>query len=404
MIVVRDFTEATKERLSKEIDDINKKTWNPVTDAIGDTFLYAGKWIGILSLNDDMSNVESYQRKVLDMTDMTKKDLKKIFDDVYSLDKEYERYFCDVNDEVSTYDSKIKDLTGMIQPNFSICDAKTIKSMMSDYNDKLKNIGGKINKDFNKEIDKAARNAALEATKGVVGGILKTVVDVVTLPVSMVKNICTGNFIGIFEDGWSIIDDVFSVGSNLFGLTAIGIGYGIDALTGYKEGKNYAITQAEAYSGSKGLTDTLEAEEKVYGKNPVLSGMKRVSQKVDTTSAVLGLYSDAKGFFKDPSKMVDAKFGFKGSLSPLKEADMLSKYQKDYQKWNNLYEILGKDYHYIKMNNISKGYKYLECLWDLPEGDDKVIEVGVQKVFKGSNKWFKSFCDVYDLGETIINV
>ena len=56
--MVRDFTQATKERLSNEIDDINKKTWSPVTDFIGDIFLYGGKWLGILSLNDDMSNVE----------------------------------------------------------------------------------------------------------------------------------------------------------------------------------------------------------------------------------------------------------------------------------------------------------------------------------------------------------
>lgn len=71
--MVRDFTEATKQSLSGEIDDINKSSWSPVTDAIGDAVSYAGKWLGVISLKDDMSNVESYQRTVLDMTDMTKK-------------------------------------------------------------------------------------------------------------------------------------------------------------------------------------------------------------------------------------------------------------------------------------------------------------------------------------------
>lgn len=71
--MTRDFTDETKKRLMKEIDDINKKTWSPVTDFIGDAFLYGGKWIGILSLENNLLSVESYQRNILDMTDMTKK-------------------------------------------------------------------------------------------------------------------------------------------------------------------------------------------------------------------------------------------------------------------------------------------------------------------------------------------
>ncbi len=399
--MVRDFTEATKERLSKEIDDINKKTWNPVTDFIGDVFMYGGKWLGILSLNDDMSNVESYQRRVLDMTDMTKKELKKIFEDVYAVDKDYKGKFSTLNEREKIYNSKLQALYSMLQPNFSICDAKKIKSMVSDYNAQLKSVDGKINKDFEAELDWAAKQAALENTKGLFGGVLKTVIDVVTLPVSMVKNVATGNWGGIFTDTWSLIDDVFAVGSNLVGITTLGLGYGISALTGSNETKNLAISYGEAYGGATGLTDALEADEKINGENPVTSLFLKGSKFMDSASAAVGLFSDAKGFLDDPSSMIDGKFGFKDKLGTIKKADMLEKYQDDYRHWQTLYRHLGKDNHYTTLKNISNGYNYLKGFWDIPNGADTVVENGVKTIFESSNKWFKAWGDAYDFGEDV---
>ena len=55
--MVRDYTEETKERLLKQIDEVNNETWCWLTDGLGDFFTSAGKWLGILNLRDDMSNV-----------------------------------------------------------------------------------------------------------------------------------------------------------------------------------------------------------------------------------------------------------------------------------------------------------------------------------------------------------
>ncbi len=402
--MVRDFTEATKEKLSKEIDDINKKTWHPVTDAIGDAFMYAGKWLGILSLNDDMSNVESYQRNVLDMTDMTKKELSDIFDAVYGIDSDFKTYFANFNEHETTYNSKLQTLYSMIQPNFTICDAKTIKSMVGKYNDALKDVDGKINKDFEKELDWAAKEAALDSAKGLVGGVLKMVVDIAVLPVSMIKNVATGNFAGIFTDTWSLVDDVFAVGSNLVGLASLGIGYGISACTGNKQQKHLAVKYGEAYGGASGLTDTLEAEEEINGKSGVTTFMLNTSKTIDGVSAAVGLFGDAKGFVDDPSDMIDLKFGFKDKLGTLKKADMLEEYQDDYRKWQSLYRTFGKDNHYTTMKNISNGYKYLEPIWDIDEGLDAVIEGEGKKIFEGSQKWFKAIGDGYEFGEDVADL
>ena len=403
--MVRDFTEATKERLSKEIDDINYSTWSPVTDAIGDMFMYAGKWIGIISLKDDMSNVESYQRHVLDMTNTTKTDLQKIFDEVYGIDKEFESTFANLNERENTYNEKLQCLYSIIQPNFSICSAQKIKSLTAAFDERLKVVDGKINNDFEKELDWAAKQAALENTKGFFGGVLKTVVDAFTLPVSVVKNVVTGNFIGIFNDTWTLVDDVFAVGGNLAGLTSLGIGYAISAITGNNEQKHLAIKYGEAYGGVSGLTEVLEADEKVNGKSTVTSKFKWVSEKVDTLSAATGLWSDAKGFLDNPASMIDDKLGFKDKLSTLKKADMLDKYQDDYRSWQALYRHLGKDYHYTDLKNINNAYKYLSGYWYLPDrGMEAVAEHEIKTVFESGNKWFKALGDAYDLGGDVADI
>lgn len=399
--MVRDFTQATKDRLSNEIDDINKKTWSPVTDFIGDIFLYGGKWLGILSLNDDMSNVESYQRRVLDMTDMTKKELNDIFDKVYGIDKTFKGYFSDINERIKTYNEKMKYLYGVIQPNFSICSAATISAETSLFNAQLKATDGKINGNFENELDWAAKEAALEATKGIVGSALKAVVDVVTLPVSMIKNVATGNPLGIVSDTWSIIDDVFAVGSNLVGVTALGLGYGISALTGSNETKHMAIQYGEAYGGSSGLTDTLKAEQEMNGESGVTDFMLKASKTMDNASAAFGLFSSAKGFLEDPTSMLDLKFGFKDKLGTIKKADMLEKYQDNYRTWQSLYRKFGKSTNYTTLKNISNGYKYVSGIWDIKDGADKVFESTAKTAFESSNKWFKSWGDAYDFQEDL---
>ena len=230
-------------------------------------------------------------------------------------------------------------------------------------------------------------------------------VDVFTLPVSVVKNVVTGNFIGIFNDTWTLVDDVFAVGGNLAGLTSLGIGYAISAITGNNEQKHLVIKYGEAYGGVSGLTEVLEADEKVNGKSTVTSKFKWVSEKVDTLSAATGLWSDAKGFLDNPASMIDDKLGFKDKLSTLKKADMLDKYQDDYRSWQALYRHLGKDYHYTDLKNINNAYKYLSGYWYLPDrGMEAVAEHEIKTVFESGNKWFKALGDAYDLGGDVADI
>ncbi len=398
--MVRDFTEETKTKLSNEIDDINKSTWCKVTDTIGDAFLYAGKWIGFLSLDDDMSNVESYQRSVLDMSDTTKKKLEQIFEDVYAVDKEYKNAFGNINDRISTYNEKLKFLCSTINPNFSICDADTIRAGTAAFDNKLRVLDGEINKKFERDLDWCAKEAALTATKGFFGSLLHGIVDVLIMPGSMIKNVVTGNYIGIFTDTWGLIDDVFAVGSNAAGLGALGIGYLVSYFTGNSEQKHLAVEYGESYGGVSGLTEALEADEQINGAGGLISWMKSASERIDALSTGLGLFSDCKKFLDDPSKIADISFGFDSKLDTVHKVDMLDEYKDDYRQWQALYRRFGKKNHVVTLKNIETGYGYLESFWNLASGESPVEDL-LHEALSGSNKLFSFWEDMYDFGEDV---
>lgn len=399
--MVRDFTEATKQRLSSEIEDINKSTWSPVTDAIGDAISYAGKWLGILSIRDDMSNVESYQRKVLDMTDMTKKQLNQIFEDVYEVDKEYGRKFEEIVENEIAYNSRLKAILELIKPNFSICSAATIQKNIGAYDEQLRYTSDITNATFEEEVDWAARQAALEATKGTANSIVRTIIDVVCLPASMIKNVVTGNFIGIATDTWDIIDDVFAIGSNLVGLASLGLGYAIGGIFGNTKVIHESVKYSEAYGGASGLTDTLKAEEKLNGgEGGLITEMRKVSERIDVASDAYDLFSICKGFVESPETMIDFNFGFE-KYSPIKKEDMLKGYQDTYRKWQSLYRNYVRNYKVIELKNISNAKDFFDAVVDtISEESEELDEIGKAAMEK-SNRWFKAFGDSYDLGVDI---
>lgn len=324
--MVRDFTDATKERLLRQVDDINKKNWNWFTDALGDAVLYVGKWTKILSINDDMSNIQAYQRKVLDMNNTTQKELKKIFEDVYSIDLDYSKSFSKLDERQLLYNSKLKQLSNMIKSNFTLPNAESIKSQLSDINNKLINVDSKINKEYEAEMDYAAKEAAKEAAKSFFGGIVSTVVDVLTLPVKMVKNVATGNYGGIVSDVYSLIGDVFTIGGNGESLLYLGT----YALT--KD--DYYLIEGEKTSGSKGLTDIFKARG--------WDGLTAIGETLDDLNTGYSIVNDVKGFLNNPSSMIDDGFGFKDKLKIIEKSDMTEALQNSgWRHYQNLYKHLG---------------------------------------------------------------
>lgn len=297
--MIRDYTEETKERLLKQIDDVNDDTWCWLTDKIGDLVSSGKKWIGLLDLKDDMSNVESYQREILDKTDMTKKELRQIFEEVYSIDNQFKKKFSELNGKEKTYNEKISKLIGMINPNFQIASSKEIKEAMAPYNDKLKNIDKQIAESYTAEMDWAAKEAAKDAGKNFLKGLGKIA--------GGIGGILAGNPASAID----VLNGVFQVGSSL--QTAINLGgYAVcgnisdlngGSLSDKLSQKSSMLQDAVKSSDNEGLADVFEDN----GWDHLATAMN----VVDTAADIVSFASGFDGFItgKGPF-MFDKDMGF----------------------------------------------------------------------------------------------
>lgn len=347
--MIRDFTDETKTRLLKQINEVDNEKWNVLTDKIGDVFLHIGKWTQILSLDDDMSNVKSYQKKVLDMTNMTRKELKDIFKEVYSIDSKYKSNFKYLTERQKKYNQKITILTSLIKPNFDIASASSIKSAVMNINEELKSADSIIDKKYKAELDYAAKMATAEGAKHMVGGLVGVVTDVLLMPINMTKNLATHQYIGIGCDVWNLLNDFFKMGSGIAGIFSAATLLGNDADT-----KESLLSDPENYSKVKNQSDLFKY---VFGWE---AGSKLID-KVDRFADGYSLVTDVKDFIKNPNKLVDFKFGFTTGYSPLKKSEMAKSVQSS-GEWRKYQRIYREMYRYNKIKivkNLKNTYDYV---------------------------------------------
>lgn len=326
--MIRDYTDKTKKRLLKQIDEVNSETWCWLTDEIGDCLSTASKWLGILNLKDDMSNVESYQKEILDKTDMTKKELKKIFEKVYLVDNKFKNNFFEVNEKESTYNEKLEKLIGMINPNFQIASSKEILAAVTKYNDKLKNIDQKIAETYTAEMDWAAKETLKDAGNNFLKGLGKMA--------SGIGSIMSGNPTGAID----VINGFFRVGSSLE--TALNLGgyasYGGiadlrgESLSEKLSQKNSFLNESEKSADNEGLADALRDK-----------GFDSVATAMDVIDTGIAICNFAEGFnnFINGSgpKIFDGNIGFKLNDASDDYFKLLSK------SWKNI----GKSINYVAL-------------------------------------------------------
>ena len=398
--MVRDYSDKKREQLKKEIDNINNETWNPVTDGIGDALLWLGKIAHILDLKKNIQGVSSYQKSILDMNDMKKKDIDKIFENVKKTDGHYSGEIKKITGRVEDYNTKIERLIEMIHPeNLTLEPAAQIKKELSDINRKLKEKDENIDKSYKKELDNVSKDMKKRVLQNVVSSFVSPVVDVVSMPAKMIAHVATGNYKGIISDTWGLINDVFSVGGNLVALGALGL-YSLPFKYNSSQ-KERLLDNMESYTGTTGLADTLEAKEKTEGKDPTINKIKNASQVIDTVDDAYGIVGDAKKILNNPLELKDN--GTKHNV--LMKKDMLENYQKDYRKWQkfyNKYEIES-----IKVNKVKRAYKYLESGYNIYKDDGNAENIGgyvVKDNFLLPNVISDTYDYVVDRSNEIINV
>lgn len=356
---IRDYSDEVYNRMLKQIDEINNETINCVTDALGDVCLHLGKWTGIINT----SSTEAYQKKMLDMNNTTANQLKKIFKEVKEIDTTKAEDIKQLNDRQREYNIKIKSLSDTIHPGVSFKSADEIRKLCSEINGKLKDADKAINEKYKTVLKSATSDVMLKAVKGTMGGIVNCGVSILSLPVKMIKGLATGGPVKMATEAtpevWGTINSVFSVGSNLGALAAVGVGSVMALLTKNSRYKELGLEEAENYAGSKGLADSLAAS---CGENKFTSAVREVSDTIDTIDTIDNLIDDGKGFVKGegilPKKQIPEK-------DILHKKDMLEEYQQHYRHMQWLYDKYNKQKN--NASAVKHVYNYAETFFDVNE-------------------------------------
>ena len=85
----RDFTTKNYDHFLSLIQQISDEQWCGLTDWFGDGYYYVKHWLGDLGLYNKTNNLEKYHKELLDKKDTSKSEIKAIFDEVSSIDTDY---------------------------------------------------------------------------------------------------------------------------------------------------------------------------------------------------------------------------------------------------------------------------------------------------------------------------
>ena len=76
----RDFSDEAKQKLLKYVDEVTADgTWDRVKDWFGDAGLTIQSWLGQLSIQNYVNDVDTYHKKVLDKNNTTAKQIGRSF-------------------------------------------------------------------------------------------------------------------------------------------------------------------------------------------------------------------------------------------------------------------------------------------------------------------------------------
>ena len=127
----RDFSDEAKQKLLKYVDEVTADgTWDRVKDWFGDAGLTIQSWLGQLSIQNYVNDVDTYHKKVLDKNNTTAKQIGEIFSNVQAVDT---KYLSIAGSEAACGDDIIKlisDLASAIDPNGGNMDMGRMKGVL----------------------------------------------------------------------------------------------------------------------------------------------------------------------------------------------------------------------------------------------------------------------------------
>lgn len=377
--MVRDFTDEAKEKLISQISDIEANDWCWFTDWIGDLSFNIQKWAGLLSLKEDMSNVEEYHKAVLDMNNMKSIEIENIFESVYGEEYYVEGQLKEVNEKLQIIAKNMRKLADGIGTGFVSADAATIQKIGKELKADLKNVNSVLTEFQNKEETRLLASLAKEQAKEMIGDCLSVLVDIAVLPEVLVAHLLARGRVGLWAEWgsqtWDILNHSFAVMESITatGFALIGLGAGA---IGWEEARYEAYKVSKENSELDGLTDYFEKESEKDSNSILYKGLTIFAKGFDVANGGYKIVDTGIDWVTDISKPKSVKdasetkklLGFEFGE---KEGMTWEEYHKSYKgtinDWKKFNDV------YSKMENEGKKISNIKSAYELAEGFGKDV-------------------------------
>ena len=294
--MTRDFTEAAREQLKKQIDDVAVSgVWDTIMDRFGDvgTRLFCAP-----DIEDDINDVSSYHAKVLDAYNYKKSKIDAIFDAVEAVDADRKTSYDSTSEDIAYRIEHMKNLSSAIDPNCNFISADSICSACSGSHKDLDQRQDTMYNIFDVEMDYANKLVIEQAGSEVLGDLFGAAADLCSFCTTILHDP-----VGAVADGWQVINDVFKIGQHLLGLVMTPIGSLVSGFTNSNLVKMRvranALDDAQDYTNREGLKDEFKAladsSDGILQK--IYTALYYFSDGADTAAAVYGAYTLLSGTF-----------------------------------------------------------------------------------------------------------
>ena len=109
--MIRDFSNAKKEELYRNLDVIDNKEWRPFMIWCGGRAGEFGVWADKLGISSYTKQIDNYQNRVLNTNDSTRNQIDVIFENVTETDRRYAEIFCGHAETVKEQMARVQVMT-----------------------------------------------------------------------------------------------------------------------------------------------------------------------------------------------------------------------------------------------------------------------------------------------------
>ena len=127
----RDFSDESKETLLKLVSEVEEENLCGATDWLGDRWLDFQGWIGQLSIDKYLDNLDDYHKKVIDKNNATKKSIENIFTEVKNIDSKYCSIFSGDKSVVEAIVKYIDAMSNIISPENGSFESSKIRLLLT---------------------------------------------------------------------------------------------------------------------------------------------------------------------------------------------------------------------------------------------------------------------------------